>query len=209
MIQTQASDDRRAILTRINNNSSSSSSGTSGMGHAMGHSSSVSLHRGRDSIGGGAAAGMNGMNSGPSVHSVVPDDALFPPPMPMTGSRGMMTGQGSSGGNGFNAGVGGTGTKQQQQQVWMNRDRSDSGSSQRDPFRNPADVVTPPLKDTPLPSIQHQQQQPRPAQQQQQPQRQQHPASRDSIAAIAGLPLSLPPPTALTQLVGVLHGHAT
>lgn len=126
-------DDRRAILTRFNDHPASS----------VGHSSSVSLHRGRDSIGG--AGPMFGMNGAPSVHSVVPDDALFPPPMPV--NRAMMPTHGGSGGN-FGAAA--------NKQTW-NRDRSDSGSSQRDPFRNPVNAITPPPKDTPLPSTQQQQ----------------------------------------------------
>lgn len=178
---SQVIEDRRAITNRLNEADS-----------PVGHSSSVSLHRGRDSMG-GSVGGVTGLNLAPSVHSVVPDDALFPPPMPV--NRAMMPGgNGSSSGGKFGAGVGAGVGAMGMKQNW-DRDRSDSGSSQRDPFCNPANVVTPPPKETPLPSL-HQQQQQYYQQPQQQAQQQpssrsrQHPASRDSIAAIAGLPLS-------------------
>ncbi|CDU24153.1 uncharacterized protein SPSC_02782 [Sporisorium scitamineum] len=165
----QILDDRKAIVNRMNDGPRS-----------MGHSSSVSLHRGRDSFGGSAKGSVH---HAPSVHTVVPDEALFPPPMPV--NRNMMPNHGvstSSFGAGVGAGVGAMGMKQH----W-NRDRSDSGSSyqqQRNPFRNPANVVPSPIKETFPPQVD---QQPQPQQPQQQ---RQHPASCDSMAAIAGPPLS-------------------
>ncbi|TKY90763.1 hypothetical protein EX895_000761 [Sporisorium graminicola] len=178
----QLPDDRRAIVNRMNDGPRS-----------MGHSSSVSLHRGRDSFGGLTTGGLQ---HAPSVHTVVPDEALFPPPMPV--NRNMMPNHGpstSSFGAGVGAGVGAMGMKQH----WT-RDRSDSGSSyqhqqQRDPFRNPSNIVPSPMKGTHYPYAEQyaeqgqQRQQPQYPQEQQQQQRQ-HPASRDSMAAIAGLPLS-------------------
>ncbi len=175
----QVDGDRRAILARINDGASS-----------VGHSSSVSLHRGSDSIGG--SGGITGLKGAPSVHSVVPDDALFPPPMPI--NRAMMPGQaafngyppasmgpgvGVGVGAGVGAGMGAIGMKQ----AW-NRDRSDSGSSQRDPFRNPPLGPTTPPKELVAPAEYSQQHV------QDAGWSRQHPASRDSMAAIAGLPLS-------------------
>lgn len=195
----QATEERRAIVNRMNDAQSS-----------IGHSSSVSLHKGRDSIGGG---GGGGLSIAPSVHSVVPDDALFPPPLPM--NRAMMPSHGGFGvGTTVEAGVGaGIGTFGMKQ-GW-GRDRSDSGSSQRDPFRNPSNVLTPPPKGTPLPSMQQQQFQHYPQQHYQQYQQsqhdssrtRQHPASRDSIAAIAGLPLS--PSSTYTSASGAGAGAST
>lgn len=123
-----------------------------------GHSSSISLHRGRDSYGGGIP-----MSAAPSVHSVVPDEALFPPPMPT--NRNMMqnhAGYGAgSGAAGVGAGVG----------------------AGLDPFRNPSQTHLPsPPVEKPLPLVQQEQQS--------NFLQRQHPASRDSMAAIAGLPLS-------------------
>lgn len=165
----QLHDDRRAIANRVND-----------APRSIGHSSSISLHRSRDSIG---ATGGVGLNVAPSVHSVVPDDALFPPPAPV--NRNMMPGPSASMGSfgaGIGAGVGTVGTKRH----WK-RERSDSGGSyqhQRDPFRNPANHITLSQEDDALGRMQpyvHQQQEQQPRQ---------HPASRDSMAAIAGLPLS-------------------
>uniref|UniRef100_V5EMW2 Uncharacterized protein n=2 Tax=Kalmanozyma brasiliensis (strain GHG001) TaxID=1365824 RepID=V5EMW2_KALBG len=47
-----------------------------GAGMERGHSSSISLHRGKGSLGGSA------LGHAASVQSVVPDEALFPPPLP-------------------------------------------------------------------------------------------------------------------------------
>ncbi|SPO21127.1 uncharacterized protein UTRI_00604 [Ustilago trichophora] len=181
----QIAEDRRAIVGRFNDGPGS-----------VGHSSSVSLHRGRDSFGGGSASmGGGGLNIAPSVHSVVPDDALFPPPMPL--NRNMMPSHGGGGnfapapGAGVGAGVGAIGMKQNWNNI--NRDRSDPSDSQqhRDPFRNPANVINSPPKEAPLPSIQSQYQQQQQSQNESSlPRSRQHPASRDSMAAIAGLPLS-------------------
>ncbi|KAJ1031212.1 hypothetical protein NDA18_002430 [Ustilago nuda] len=173
----QVTEDRRVTVNRMNE-----------AGSSVGHSSSVSLHRGRNSMG-GSAGGVTDLNLAPSMHSVVPDDALFPPPMSM--NKAMMpsnSGSSSNFGAGVGAGVGAMGMKQN----W-NRDRSDFGSSmQRDPFRNPANVITPPSKETPLPSFSQEQQQynSQPQQSPSSSQSRQHLASRDSMAAIAGLPLS-------------------
>ncbi|KAJ9476641.1 hypothetical protein PHBOTO_000306 [Pseudozyma hubeiensis] len=108
----QIQDERRAIANRMNSEPRS-----------MGHSSSVSLHRSGDSIN---ASGGVGLNLAPSVHSVVPDDALFPPPMPV--HRNMILSNSGSMGNvgaGLGAGAAGAiGTKRH----W-NRDRSDSDST--------------------------------------------------------------------------------
>ncbi|PWN54013.1 hypothetical protein IE53DRAFT_59680 [Violaceomyces palustris] len=45
---------------------------------SVGHASSVSLHRGHDSLGGGNGSVLSHAHS---VHSTVPDEALFPPPL--------------------------------------------------------------------------------------------------------------------------------
>ncbi|SJX60581.1 uncharacterized protein SRS1_11810 [Sporisorium reilianum f. sp. reilianum] len=189
----QIPDERRAIVNRMND----------GAPRPMGHSSSVSLHRGRDSFGGSAKGSLH---HAPSVHTIVPDEALFPPPPPMPVGRSMMPSYGASTGSfgvgagaGVGAGVGAAGMKQ-----W-NRDRSDSGSSlqqqqqQRDPFRNPANIVTSPMKGAPFTQL-DQFPQPPPQQQQQR----QHPASRDSMAAIAGLRLS---PSSTYSLAGATRSR--
>ncbi|PWZ01470.1 hypothetical protein BCV70DRAFT_215932 [Testicularia cyperi] len=159
-------DERRAIVSRFNDAASS-----------VGRSSSVSLHRDRNSFGAGANStpfgGPGGIFGASSVHSVVPDEALFPPPRP---THGTIAGFGVAVGVGAGAAVG-------------SRERSYSNTSgtPSDPFGNPP---LPLQKDSETQHPPQSQPLTRTNEPRSSDQRPRHPASRDSIAALAGLPLS-------------------